>query len=98
MTIRVFGKESIFQRQYSQAVNKLILCEITREFCGQWHEVRMFYVNKMFQIFGICLVIMQKGYTDTVTLILLQDYTTNIWWIQAFIESYESMNRNLLSA
>ena len=58
----------------------------------------MFIVQKIIQICGVILIILQKGITDTVTLILVLQYTEETGWIWSFNESYININRSLLGA
>ena len=69
-----------------------------KDFTSQWYSVRMFLVGKLLHIFGVVLIINQKGVTDAVTLILVLQYTHDTHWIQSFLESYMSLDRSLLSA
>ena len=58
----------------------------------------MFIVQKIIQICGVILIILQKGITDTVTLILVLQYTEETGWIWSFNERYININRSLLGA
>ena len=68
------------------------------DFCNLRHANKIFVVEVIIQIFGVILIILQKGITDTVTVILVLQYTEETGWIWSFNESYININRSLLSA
>ena len=98
MTIRVFGKESLFQKSFYEATNKFILCEVTRTFCDNWYHTRMYFVTLLFSGYGTFLIISMKGILDPVTLLLIHQYTYEVGWVESFLGSYMSTNRTMLSA
>jgi len=63
-----------------------VLCNMAREHCQLWYSSRIKLVSMAIKAFGMAVCISKKGEIgfESITLILLLQYTAEMGWIWSF--------------
>ena len=83
--IRAFGQEkSIMAKQHT------LLYKTTTHFIAHhsswcWYNLRMFYTSKMLYIIAVILIAKNRTTADTISLVLLFRWTTDMGWLMHFM-------------
>ena len=88
--IRAFGQEETFMEKQVTLYKNQLLTEIAWEFISIWYGLRMELVQKFIKAFGLALCVLKKGQLDydSVTLVLVLQYSAEMHWIGAFFDRF----------
>ena len=92
--IKAFGKEKIFQTTQVEIYNRELVMWLARTSCHHWYQCRFFMITTLIKAFGMTLCIYYKGSlgTDSVTLLLVMQYTADMGWIKGVISNWMTLN------
>ena len=79
--IRAFGQEESIMKKQHDLLDKTTTHFIAHHSCWCWYNLRLFYTSKLFYILAIFLIAKTRTTTETITLVLLFRWTTDMGWL-----------------
>ena len=96
--IRAFGQEkSIMQKQHD-LLDKTTIHFIAHHSCWCWYNMRMFFSSTMFHILALILIARSRTTHDTVSLVLLYNWTNDMGWLMHVCGCWNWFKRNVVEA
>ena len=96
--IRAFGQEkSIMQKQHD-LLDKTTIHFIAHHSCWCWYNMRMFFSSTMFHILALVLIARSRTAHDTVSLVLLYNWTNDMGWLMHVCGCWNWFKRNVVEA
>lgn len=92
--IRAFGQEENIMAKQHDLLDRTTLHFIAHHSCWCWYNIRMFYTSKLFYIIALFLIAKYRASYDTISLILLFRWTTDMSWIMHFMGCINWFMRN----
>ena len=96
--IRAFGQEKEIMKKQHQLLDKTTLHFIAHHSSWCWYNLRMMYSSFLFYILALLLIAKNKGTTDTVTLVLLFNWTSDLHWLMHVPNCVNGFKRNCIQA
>ena len=79
--IRAFGQEESIMKKQHELLDKTTSHFIAHHSCRCWYNLRLFYCSKLFYILAIFLIAKTRTTAETISLVLLFRWTTDMHWI-----------------
>ena len=81
--IKAFGKEEEFCNYQVQLYRKEVIADLAEKSINKWYRNRIKLIALLLKSYGMALCIMKKGALglESVTLILVMQYTSEMHWI-----------------
>ena len=94
--IRAFGQEHSIMAKQHKLLDKTTTHFIAHHSCWCWYNLRMMYASYLFYGLAMMLIAKNRGNFDTVTLVLLFNWTNDMGWIMHVTTCFSWFKRNVV--
>jgi ABC-type multidrug transport system fused ATPase/permease subunit len=96
--IRAFGQEKSIMKKQHELLDKTTTHFIAHHSSWCWYNLRMFYSSTIFHVLALLLIAKARTTHDTVSLVLLYNWTNDMGWLMHVCGCFNWFKRNMVEA
>jgi len=94
--IRAFGQEESIMSKQHMLLDKTTSHFIAHHSSWCWYNIRMMYASFLFYVLALLLIAKNRTTTDTVSLVLLFNWTQDMGWVMHVTTCFSWFKRNVV--